>query len=65
MVEKNASKEQSSTVTSPSPSVAGESDGRTISHPSERKTDSFVLAERRTKHPAEEVTCAITQAIAT
>lgn len=58
-------KEQSSTITSPSPSVAGESDGSTISHPSERKTDSFVFAERRTKHPAEEVTCATTQAIAT
>lgn len=58
VVEKNASKEQSSTITIPSPSVAGESDESTISHPSEQKTDSFVFAVRRTKHPAEEVTCA-------
>lgn len=65
MVEKNASKEQSSTITSLSPSVAGELDESTISHPSEQKTDSFVFAEKRTKHPAEEVTCAVTQAIAT
>lgn len=60
MVEKNDSKEQSSTITIPSPSVAGDSDESTISHPSERKTDSFVFAVRRTKHPAEEVTCAHT-----
>lgn len=58
MVEKNASKEQSSSITLPSPYVAGESDESTISHPSERKTDSFVFAVKRTKHPAEEVTCA-------
>ncbi|CAG13451.1 unnamed protein product, partial [Tetraodon nigroviridis] len=37
-----------------------ESDESTISRPSERKTDSFVFAVRRTKHPAEEVTCAHT-----
>lgn len=65
VVEKNASKEQPSTITIFSPSVAGESDESTISHPSERKTDSFVVAERKTKYPAEEVTCADIQAIAT
>lgn len=45
VVEKNASKKQSSTIAILSPSVAGESDESTISHPSKRKTDSFVFAE--------------------